>query len=85
MLVIGASNSSNCNRLRDVAIKKECQHVVDGPEELDMDWLKNVSEWELLQSIYRKTGSVCNWDNNPKKIHNVGKVREKQFFLFPKK
>ncbi len=42
VLVIGAENSSNCNRLREVA---EAQGVpsflINGPEEIDPSWIEN--------------------------------------------
>lgn len=88
VLVIGASNSSNCNRLRDVAIKKGVPaYLINGPEELNMDWLKNVSKIGItsgastpekqVQSVIRTI--------NPKKIHNVGPGERKTIFSLPKK
>ena len=44
VLVIGSQNSSNCNRLREVA---EAQGVpaflINGPEDLDPRWVEEVS------------------------------------------
>ena len=43
VLVIGASNSSNCNRLREVAeANGVTSYLLNGPEELDMAWLDDV-------------------------------------------
>ena len=43
VLVIGASNSSNCNRLREVAeANGVTSYLLNGPEELDMAWLNGV-------------------------------------------
>ncbi len=43
VLVIGASNSSNCNRLREVAeANGATSYLLNGPEELDMTWLEGV-------------------------------------------
>ena len=43
VLVIGASNSSNCNRLREVAeANGVTSYLLNGPEELDMAWLDGV-------------------------------------------
>ena len=43
VLVIGANNSSNCQRLKDVAIRKGVpSYLILGPEEINFDWLKNV-------------------------------------------
>ena len=41
VLVIGAENSSNCNRLREAVTKRGVEaHLISGPEELDMRWLE---------------------------------------------
>ena len=43
VLVIGAQNSSNCNRLREVAeANGVTAYLINGPEELDRDWLDGV-------------------------------------------
>ena len=43
VLVIGAPNSSNCNRLREVAeAHGVTAHLINGPEELDSSWLDGV-------------------------------------------
>ena len=43
VLVIGAPNSSNCNRLRDVAeAHGVTAYLINGPEELDPTWLEGV-------------------------------------------
>ena len=40
VLVIGAQNSSNCNRLREVAATLGVPaHLINGPEEIDPAWL----------------------------------------------
>ena len=41
VLVIGAQNSSNCNRLREVASAQGVPaHLINGPEEIDPAWLQ---------------------------------------------
>ncbi len=41
VLVIGAQNSSNCNRLREVAAAQGVPaHLINGPEEIDSEWLR---------------------------------------------
>jgi 4-hydroxy-3-methylbut-2-enyl diphosphate reductase len=41
VLVIGAQNSSNCNRLREVAEAKGVPaYLINGPEEIDPSWLE---------------------------------------------
>ena len=43
MLVIGSKNSSNCNRLRDVAESANVKsYLINGVDELNLDWLKDV-------------------------------------------
>ena len=43
VLVIGANNSSNCQRLKDVAIRKGVpSYLILGPEEINFNWLKDV-------------------------------------------
>ena len=40
MLVIGSKNSSNSNRLREVAERAGCKAwLIDGPEDIDPAWL----------------------------------------------
>lgn len=42
VLVVGSANSSNSNRLREVAERMGVKaHLVDGPEMIDPDWLKS--------------------------------------------
>ncbi len=44
VLVIGAQNSSNCNRLREVAEAQGVPaYLVNGPDDLDSQWLEGVS------------------------------------------
>jgi 4-hydroxy-3-methylbut-2-enyl diphosphate reductase len=43
-LVIGADNSSNCNRLREVAEKNDVRaYLINGINQLETKWLENVS------------------------------------------
>ena len=43
VLVIGAANSSNCNRLREVAeANGVTSYLLNGPDELDLAWLEGV-------------------------------------------
>ena len=44
VLVIGAQNSSNCNRLREVAEAHGVPaYLINGPEDLDREWLAGIS------------------------------------------
>jgi 4-hydroxy-3-methylbut-2-enyl diphosphate reductase len=41
MLVVGSQNSSNSNRLKEIAaIRKIDAHLIDGPEQIDPAWLE---------------------------------------------
>ena len=43
VLIIGAPNSSNCNRLREVAQAHGASaYLINGPQELDWSWLEGV-------------------------------------------
>ena len=45
VLVIGAENSSNCNRLRELAEAAGIPaHLINGPDELDPAWLKGIQK-----------------------------------------
>lgn len=45
VLVIGAENSSNCNRLRDVAEAAGVPaHLINGPAEIDPSWLEGIEK-----------------------------------------
>ena len=45
VLVIGAPNSSNCNRLREVAEALGVPaYLINGPEEIDLQWLEGVAK-----------------------------------------
>ena len=42
VLVVGSPNSSNSNRLREIAEKSGTQaHLIDGPEDIARDWLRD--------------------------------------------
>lgn len=45
VLVVGSPNSSNSNRLREIASKQGIQaFLIDGPDEIKHDWLSNASK-----------------------------------------
>jgi 4-hydroxy-3-methylbut-2-enyl diphosphate reductase len=44
VIVVGSPNSSNSNRLREVAIGRGLPaYLIDGPEEIDLEWVKGRS------------------------------------------
>ena len=45
ILVVGASNSSNCNRLRDVSIQSGTKaYLINSYDEINPDWLKGIEK-----------------------------------------
>ena len=43
VLVVGSGNSSNSNRLRELAEKRGCvAYLIDGPEDIDPRWIRGV-------------------------------------------
>lgn len=43
VLVVGSPNSSNSNRLKEIATKQgKTAHLIDGPEDIQRDWLERV-------------------------------------------
>ena len=44
-MVIGAENSSNCNRLREVAeLAGVPAYLINGPKEIDPSWLEGIAK-----------------------------------------
>ena len=44
VLVVGSGNSSNSNRLRELAGKQGCKaYLIDGPEDIEPRWIKNAT------------------------------------------
>ena len=87
VLVIGAPNSSNCNRLRDVAeANGVTAYLINGPNELDARWLIGVDtvgitsgastpEW-LVQDVITAL--------EPEKVVPVDGVEEDVSFVLPR-
>jgi len=45
MLVIGSANSSNSNRLRDLAEEMGTKsYLINGPQDIETDWLQNITK-----------------------------------------
>ena len=45
ILVIGSENSSNCNRLREVAEAQGVpSYLINGPEEINPNWIDNIQK-----------------------------------------
>jgi 4-hydroxy-3-methylbut-2-enyl diphosphate reductase len=87
VLVIGAQNSSNCNRLKDVAIKKGVPaHLINGPEELDQSWLVGVEKIGITSgaSTPEKQVKAVIEAIAPGNVYRVGSGEEKTTFAIPR-
>ena len=87
VLVIGAVNSSNCNRLREVAEAQGTpSYLINGPEEIDSAWLEGVATVGitsgastpevLVESVVKAL--------NPEKVTVLPGVEEDVSFTLPK-
>lgn len=87
MLVIGAQNSSNCNRLREVAEARGVPaYLINGVDELKSEWLDGVENVGvtsgastpeyLVQDVIRVLG--------PEEVVNVEVAKEDFTFVMPK-
>ncbi len=87
VLVIGAQNSSNCNRLKDVAIKKGVPaFLINGPEELDSEWLKGVERIGITSgaSTPEKQVKAVIEALKPENVFRVGPGEETTTFAIPR-
>lgn len=87
VLVIGAQNSSNCNRLKDVAINKGVPaHLINGPEDLDMSWLDGVEKVGITSgaSTPEKQVKAVIDAISPNNVFRVGPGEEKTTFAIPR-
>lgn len=87
VLVVGAQNSSNCNRLREVAESLGVpSYLINGPEEIDPSWLEGTEKVGvtsgastpevLVESVIEKLA--------PEKVTMVSGVEEDISFILPK-
>ena len=87
VLVIGAQNSSNCNRLKDVAIKKGVHaYLINGPEELDRSWLVGVEKIGITSGASTPEIQVKAVIEAiaPDNVYRVGPGEEKTTFAIPR-
>ena len=87
VLVIGAPNSSNCNRLRDVAeAYGVTAYLINGPDELDGSWFEGVTKVgitsgastpeSLVQDVIKALG--------PEEVLPIEGAEEDVSFVLPK-
>jgi 4-hydroxy-3-methylbut-2-enyl diphosphate reductase len=87
VLVIGANNSSNCNRLKEVAESHGVRaHLINGPEDLDARWLQGVRRVGITSgaSTPEKMVMAVVTALNPKNVIHIGRGEEAITFRLPR-
>ncbi len=93
LLVIGAQNSSNSNRLRDLG--EECErpsYLINGAQDINLEWLKNVKNIGLtagasapeilVQEVILKIKKLT---NEEVAVIDMNGIEENVFFALPRK
>ena len=87
VLVIGAPNSSNCTRLREVAeAQGRPAYLINGPEELDASWLMGVQSVGITsgastpETLVHKVVEAI----GPEEVHHVQSIEEDVSFVLPR-
>ena len=86
-MVIGAQNSSNCNRLREVAEAEGVPaNLINGPEDIQDEWLHGVERVGITSgaSTPERLVEEVVASLRPTKIRDVEIVEENVSFLLPK-
>ena len=87
VLVIGAPNSSNCNRLREVAqAQGVTAYLVNGPEDLDPAWLDGVESVGITSGASTPEALVESVINaiEPDGVETISGAEEDVSFVLPK-
>jgi 4-hydroxy-3-methylbut-2-enyl diphosphate reductase len=87
VLVIGAENSSNCNRLRELAETAGVPaYLINGPEEIDRSWLKGVAKIGITSGASTPEVLVDRviQSLNPEKVTVLAGVAEDVSFTLPR-
>ncbi len=87
VLVIGAQNSSNCNRLREVAeAHGKPAYLINGPEDLDRCWLAGISRVGITSGASTPEVLVDEVIKalQPDKVTNMTGIEENVAFVLPK-
>ena len=85
-LVIGADNSSNCNRLREVAERNGIDaYLINGVDELEPKWLENVSNIGITSGASTPDSLVQEIIDflQPEEVIPMGGVEENITFTLP--
>ncbi|MXW27768.1 MAG: 4-hydroxy-3-methylbut-2-enyl diphosphate reductase [Chloroflexi bacterium] len=86
VLVVGAHNSSNCNRLREVAEAHGVPaHLINGPEELDPEWIEGVESVGITSGASTPEELILNVISAlaPEEVTSLDGVEEDVNFLLP--
>ena len=86
VLVIGAHNSSNCNRLREVAASNGLPaYLINGPEELDISWLDGVENIGITSGASTPEDLIMDVINvlAPDEVTTIDGVEENITFVLP--
>ena len=86
VLVIGATNSSNCNRLREVAEAHGVSaHLINGPDELDRSWLEGVENVGITSGASTPESLVQAVVNaiDPTEVVKIEGTKEDVSFVLP--
>ncbi|MCE2462473.1 MAG: 4-hydroxy-3-methylbut-2-enyl diphosphate reductase [Dehalococcoidia bacterium] len=87
VLVIGAQNSSNCNRLREVAEAHGVPaYLINGPEDLDKEWLADISRVGITSGASTPEVLVDEVIRalQPDKVTSMTGIEENVTFVLPK-
>jgi len=88
ILVVGASNSSNCNRLRDVSIQSGTNaYLINSFKEIDNNWLKGIKKLGITSGASTPDKLVYEIvkELNPKKLLRFHDIDEEIKFEIPRK
>ena len=87
MLVIGAQNSSNCNRLREVAEAQGVPaYLINGPEDLDEKWLNGINRVGITSGASTPEVMVDEVIQalRPDEVTTMSGIEENVAFVLPK-
>ena len=88
ILVVGASNSSNCNRLRDVAIQSGTKaFLINSYNEINQNWLNGINKLGLTSGASTPDKLVYEIIKklNPSNVFNFDDIEEDIKFEIPRK
>ncbi len=90
MLVVGSPNSSNSNRLRELAAKQGCPaHLIDGPDDIRREWLERAPRVGLTAGasapevlVAEVIDRLREW--GAKSVEEQSGIREQVVFALPR-